>query len=227
MTQPVSPRDLPGDRHASPEAAYVAARLPGSEPSPDDDELLPLLEALLLAASESATVDQLADAAAVSRDRVEWALAQFAATNHRGWRIVRQGDCVQLATAPRFAAQVRRFLGLERQTRLTAASLETLAIVAYRQPVTRAEIEAIRGVDSSGVLSNLLGRELIEVVGRLPALGNPLQYGTTAALLQHFGLTSLDDLPPLGTIDGVDAAALLDARTAEAHETTPDVGSRP
>jgi segregation and condensation protein B len=227
MTQPASPDDRPGNPLTSRGIAYVAARLPGSELSADDHDLLPLLEALLLAASESATVDQLADAAAVGRERVEWALAQFAATNHRGWHIVRHGDYVQLATAPRFAAQVRRFLGLERQTRLTAASLETLAIVAYRQPVTRAEIEAIRGVDSSGVLSNLLGRDLIEVVGRLPALGNPLQYGTTPALLQHFGLASLDELPPLGTIDGVDAAALLDARTAEVHETTPDVVRSP
>ncbi|HEU5431031.1 MAG TPA: SMC-Scp complex subunit ScpB, partial [Thermomicrobiales bacterium] len=193
---------------------------PGMELASAEGDLLALVEALLLAASEPAAIDQLAEAAAVGPERVEWALAQFAATNHRGWHIVRHGDRVQIATAPRFAAQVRRFLGLERQTRLTAASLETLAIVAYRQPVTRAEIEAIRGVDSSGVLSNLLSRDLIEIVGRLSALGNPIQYGTTPALLQHFGLASLDELPPLGTIDGVDAGTLLDARAAEAAEAT-------
>jgi segregation and condensation protein B len=182
----------------------------------DDDELVPLLEALLLAAADAATIDELAAAAEAPRQRVEAALSAMAATNHRGWRVVRLDDRVQLATAPRFAAQVRRFLGLDRQTRLTAASLETLAIVAYRQPVTRAEIEAIRGVDSSAVLSSLLSRDLIEVVGRAVALGNPLQYGATPALLQHFGLSSLDELPPLGEIDGVDAADLLDARAADA-----------
>jgi segregation and condensation protein B len=185
--------------------------------APDDaDDLVPLLEALLLAAADAATIDQLAAAAEIPRWRVEAALAAMAATNHRGWHIVRQDDRVQLATAPRFAAQVRRFLGLDRPARLSAASLETLAIVAYRQPVTRAEIEAIRGVDSSTVLSSLLGRDLIEVVGRAAALGNPLQYGATPALLQHFGLSSLDELPPLGEIEGVDVAALLAARAAEA-----------
>src|SRR5581483_5599816 len=150
-------------------ARYVAASLPGAEPAADD-ELPSLLEALLLAAPEPATIQQLAEAAGVSTDRVESTLAELSATNHRGWQIVRHADRVHLATAPRFAAQVRRFLRLERESRLTGASLETLAIVAYRQPVTRAEIDAIRGVDSSGVLSTLLGRGLIEVVGRLEAL---------------------------------------------------------
>ncbi len=200
-----------------PPARCVAASLPGTEPTADD-ELPPLLEALLLAAPESATVEQLAEAAGVSLDRVESTLADLSATNHRGWQIVRHGDRVHLATAPRFAEQVRRFLGLERESRLTGASLETLAIVAYRQPATRAEIEAIRGVDCSGVLSTLLGRGLIEVVGRLEALGNPMQYGTTPALLQHFGLASLDELPPLGAIDGVAASELLDARAASASD---------
>ncbi|HET7095025.1 MAG TPA: SMC-Scp complex subunit ScpB [Thermomicrobiales bacterium] len=211
------------DRDEQREHRSTARPLPGTEPDVSGDELLALLEALLLAASEPATVGQLADATAIGRERVEGALARLAAEDRRGWQVVRHGDRVQLATAPRFAAQVRRFLGLERQARLTAASLETLAIVAYRQPVTRAEIEAVRGVDSAGVLSNLLGRDLIEVVGRLPALGNPLQYGTTPALLQHFGLASLDELPPLGAIDGVDAAALLDARAAVA-EASGDAG---
>lgn len=219
MTGPAQADDRAG-ADSSRRAAYIAGRLPGMELASAEGDLLALVEALLLAASEPAAIDQLAEAAAVGPERVEWALAQFAATNHRGWHIVRHGDRVQIATAPRFAAQVRRFLGLERQTRLTAASLETLAIVAYRQPVTRAEIEAIRGVDSSGVLSNLLSRDLIEIVGRLSALGNPIQYGTTPALLQHFGLASLDELPPLGTIDGVDAGTLLDARAAEAAEAT-------
>ena len=118
---------------------------------------------------------------------------------------------------------MRRFLGLERETRLTGASLETLSVIAYRQPVTRAEIEAVRGVDCSGVITTLIGRGLVEVVGRLPALGNPIQYGTSPEFLRHFGLGSLDDLPPLGQVSEQDAAALLDQLVAGANgaETSP------
>ncbi len=106
-------------------------------------------------------------------------------------------DEVQLVSAPRLAGTVQRFLGLERTVRLSRAALETLAIVAYRQPVTRGDIEAIRGVDSSGVLQTLLARGLIEAVGRLETVGNPVQYGTTPEFLRFFGLSSLDELPPL------------------------------
>ena len=111
---------------------------------------------------------------------------------------------VQLTTAPRFAEYVRRFLGLERQSRLSAAALETLAIVAYRQPVTRSEIESVRGVDCTGVLATLLQRSLIEAIGRGETPGNPNLYGTTPEFLMHFGLGSLDELPPLGDVNGQD-----------------------
>lgn len=104
---------------------------------------------------------------------------------------------VQLITAPRFAQVVQRFLGLERTVRLSQAALETLAIVAYRQPATRAELDAVRGVDSSGVLQTLIARGLVEPVGRLATVGNPIQYGTTPEFLRFFGLTSLNDLPPV------------------------------
>jgi segregation and condensation protein B len=111
------------------------------------------------------------------------------------------------------------FLGLDREARLSSASLETLAIVAYQQPVTRAEIEKIRGVDSSGVLAKLHARALVEPVARLATVGNPIQYGTTADFLNHFGLRSLADLPPLGEIGGKDGRALLD--TAMTIEEEP------
>lgn len=103
----------------------------------------------------------------------------------------------QLSTAPRFAQLVQRFLGLERTVRLSQAALETLAIVAYRQPVTRADLDAVRGVDSSGVLQTLIARGLVEPIGRLATVGNPIQYGTTPEFLRFFGLASLDDLPPI------------------------------
>jgi segregation and condensation protein B len=104
---------------------------------------------------------------------------------------------VQLITAPRFAPVVQRFLGLERTVRLSQAALETLAIIAYRQPVTRAELDAVRGVDSSGVLQTLIARGLVEQVGRLATVGNPIQYGTTPEFLRFFGLASLNELPPV------------------------------
>jgi segregation and condensation protein B len=100
---------------------------------------------------------------------------------------------------------------LEREARLSTAALETLAIVAYQQPVTRAEIEGVRGVDCAGVLTTLLSRGLIEAVGRLSAPGNPFQYGTTPDFLLHFGLRSLAELPPLGQIEGRDGRVVLEA----------------
>jgi segregation and condensation protein B len=88
-------------------------------------------------------------------------------------------------------------LGLDLSTKLSQAALETLAVIAYRQPLTRAEVEAIRGVGCDGVLRTLITRELVEAVGRLEQPGRPYQYGTTVQFLQYFGLDSLDHLPPL------------------------------
>jgi segregation and condensation protein B len=108
-------------------------------------------------------------------------------------------------------------LGLDRETRLSGAALETLALIAYRQPVTRAEVEALRGVDCSGVLATLHARELIEVAGRLPSVGNPNQYVTSIEFLKQFGLRSLADLPSLeeisdGASDGVFEEILAKSR---------------
>lgn len=114
-----------------------------------------------------------------------------------GLVLVEHAGAYQLATAPALAEHVEAFLGVDRPARLSAAALETLAIVAYRQPVTRAEIEAIRGVDSSAALQTLVARGLIEPVGRLPTAGQPIQYGTTPQFLQAFGLASLEELPEL------------------------------
>lgn len=106
-------------------------------------------------------------------------------------------DEVQLCTAPDLAAILRQFLGQERIVRLSQAALETVALIAYRQPVTRADLEAVRGVDSTGVLQTLLARGLIQPTGRLSTVGNPVLYATTPEFLRLFGLTSLDDLPQL------------------------------
>jgi segregation and condensation protein B len=181
-----------------------------------DDEIIALVEALLLVAPGPSTIDELARGAETDPGRIQTALEAIERIASRGWVVQHHGDRVQLATAPRFAQHVRRFLGLEREARLSAAALETLAIVAYQQPVTRAEIEGVRGVDCSGVLTTLLSRGLIEVVGRLAVAGNPLQYAITPEFLLHFGLKSVADLPPLGEVDGRDSRVVLEAVAAAA-----------
>jgi segregation and condensation protein B len=104
---------------------------------------------------------------------------------------------VQLVSAPDSARAVARFLGVQASGRLSPAALEVLAIIAYRQPLTRAQVDAIRGVDSSGTTRALLARDLIAEVGRLETVGRPILYATTPLFLQQFGLTSLADLPPM------------------------------
>jgi len=103
----------------------------------------------------------------------------------------------QIATKPEYSEYVRRLYRERTALRLSPAALETLAIIAYRQPVTKAEIEETRGVDCSGVLETLLEKKLIKIVGRKEVIGRPLLYGTTQEFLKYFGLTSLSDLPPL------------------------------
>lgn len=155
------------------------------------------LEALLFVSDEPVEISVLASALDRSREEVERALQRLDRTlrdDGRGIALQWLDDSVQLVTAPRFSAVVSRFLSIERTVRLSSAALETLAIVAYRQPVTRADIEAIRGVDSSGVLNTLVARELVEVSGRRATPGTPLEYSTTPAFLRHFGLSSLDEL---------------------------------
>ena len=164
------------------------------------EELPALLEALLLVSPEPAELRDLADAAGVSVTAVEEALATLNDDRSRGWVVIQHRGTAHISSAPRFAPYVRRFLRLDREARLSSAALETLALIAYRQPVTRAEIESLRGVDCSGVLATLYGRQLIEVAGKLPTVGNPHQYVTSVEFLKQFGLRSLADLPPLADV---------------------------
>lgn len=184
-------------------------------------ELPALIEALLLVASGPVAIGDLAEVAGARADEIEDAIERLMEIDDRGWVVQRHRDQVQLATAPRFADQIRRFLGLDREARLSSAALETVAIIAYRQPVTRGTIEAVRGVDSTGVIATLLSRGLIETGGRAETPGQPYHYVTTPAFLQHFGLSSLDDLPPLGSSDGVALGDVLQAKIDEAEQTEP------
>lgn len=157
-----------------------------------------LIESLLFVAAEPVTIDQLTTTLGVEEEVVEETLDRLEAEcARRGIRLQRQGRQLQWVTAPEAAPCVERFLGLQVSKRLSTAALETLAIIAYRQPITRVEIEAIRGVNSDGVLRTLLGKGLIEGVGRLEQVGRPIIYGTTFQFLQYFGLSSLGELPAL------------------------------
>jgi segregation and condensation protein B len=157
-----------------------------------------LVESLLFVAGEPVTVVQLARALDLPADAVATALEELEAQcRGRGVRVQRHGEYVQLVSAPESARSVARFLGVQASGRLSPAALEVLAIIAYRQPLTRAQVDAIRGVDSSGTLRALLARDLVAEVGRLETVGRPILYATTPLFLQQFGLTSLTDLPPM------------------------------
>ena len=188
------------------------------DPREIETELPALIEALLLVASGPVAIGDLAEVTDARIDEIDDAVERLIAIEDRGWVVQRHRDQVQLATAPRFAGQIRRFLGLEREARLSGAALETVAIIAYRQPVTKGTIDAVRGVDSSGVISTLLSRGLIEASGRAETPGQPYQYVTSPAFLQHFGLSSLSELPPLGSSDGVALGDVLQSKIDEAEQ---------
>ena len=147
---------------------------------------------------------QLARALSIAPAEAEAALLALDAAYRqegRGLRIQVRNGRYQLVTAPESAALIEIFLNLDTSARLSAPALEALAVVAYRQPVTRAQIEAVRGVDCSGVLRSLIQRGLLEEVGRLDAPGRPVLYGVTDLFMHHFGLTALHELPPMDDAD--------------------------
>ena len=155
------------------------------------------LEALLFVAERPLTRREIATLAGVDRDTVDARLGDLEVTlRDRGIRLILSSDRVELATAPEAGALIARYVGAD-AVRLTSAALETLAIIAYRQPVTKAIVERIRGVDSDYSIRGLLHRRLVTELGRSDAPGRPILYGTGFDFLERFGLTTLDDLPPL------------------------------
>lgn len=154
------------------------------------------IEALLFVASAPVSLQQLAEALQCPLAEIEAGLdALETLYANRGLALQRHESRVQITTHPVAGELIERFLGLEASQRLSRAALEALAIIAYRQPVTRPGIDAIRGVNSDGVMKSLLSKGLIQEVGRAEGPGRPILYGTTTAFLQHFGLNSLDALP--------------------------------
>lgn len=157
-----------------------------------------LLESVLFVASGPVSVYRLARTLDITPAAVQSLLATLEERNQdRGICLQWSGNDVQLTTAPQASAAIERFLGLEVSTRLSQAALEVLAIIAFMQPVTRPEVDDIRGVNSDSALRTLLSQGLIEEVGRMDTPGRPILYGTTPDFLQHFGLASLDELPAL------------------------------
>lgn len=172
---------------------------PSSEENSETD--LPLsvkLEAMLFVAAEPVATAQLATALDVAPSVIERGLNELdEALSRRGLRLQRHAGRVQLTTAPQLAELIERFLGLEATTHLSRAALETLAIIAYQQPVTRPQIDSIRGVNSDSMMKSLLHKGLILESGRADGPGRPILYSTTPEFLQHFGLNSILEMPPL------------------------------
>jgi len=155
------------------------------------------LEALLFVAERPLSRAEIAQLAGVDRETVDARVGDLAVSlAERGIKLVESGDRVELVTSPEAGRLIARYVGAD-APRLSTPSLETLAIVAYRQPCTRATIERIRGVDSDYTLRTLLHRRLVVELGRSESPGRPILYGTGFDFLERFGLTSLDHLPPL------------------------------
>lgn len=158
-----------------------------------------IVEAVLFASDAPLTADEIARAdEALDEDHVEDALQRLKAEYddaERAFQLTELAEGYQILTRPEFAPYLERFDNVPRSTRLSGPALETLAIIAYRQPIGRLEMEYIRGVSASGVIRTLQDRRLIDIVGRSEGLGRPLLYGTTQHFLEHFGFKSMEDLP--------------------------------
>ncbi len=159
-----------------------------------------IIEAILFASGEPISVSRIAEVAQIDTKTVNNLLKELAneyENRESGIRILKLGNAYQMTSAKEYANEVRSALDLRRNQPLSQASLEVLAIIAYNQPVTKAFMEQIRGVDCSGVVSTLCEKELIEESGRLELPGRPIAYKTTANFLRAFGLSGLDFLPAL------------------------------
>jgi segregation and condensation protein B len=170
--------------------------------SSDRAELEAVLEAILFVASEPVSRGRLMELFAEGEreeagQALEAVLARYGAEPTRGVMAEEVAGGLRLVTRPELHGWLRRFFEISGRQRLSMAALETLAIVAYRQPITSPEVQELRGVNPSGVLKTLLERRLVRISGRKPVVGKPFLYSTTREFLMHFGLGALSDLPPL------------------------------
>lgn len=184
-------------------------------------ETLAALEAVLFASDTPLELDRIAEVLELTLDDARAAveaLREACAGQERGLAVVHVGGGVRLVTRPDLAPILLRLQRLRLKSRLSRAAVETLAIVAYRQPISRPEIEQLRGVGAESVTTHLLERRLIRIVGRKASPGRPMLYGTTREFLEHFGLRDLGDLPPF------DVPAAPPSETAEADTQEAPAG---
>lgn len=163
-------------------------------------EILGALEAILFACGEPIGIDKLSEALELREETVEASLTELMEkfnTPNSGIHLVRLENSFQMTTNPAYITPVRTALDLRRNTPLSQAAMEVLAVIAYNQPVTKAFVEQVRGVDCSGVIGSLVQKGLIEERGRLELPGRPLLYGTTEAFLRTLNISSISELPPL------------------------------
>lgn len=180
------------------------------------------VESILYAAAEPATVGALSTALDSSVQDIELALDELGALcQSRGIRVQRHGNEVQLVTAPESSERIQKFLGLEATNRLSSAALETLAIIAYRQPITKPQIEMIRGVNCDGVMKTLEMHNLVKELGRAETVGHPMRYGVSFAFLEYFGLRGVHDLPPISQLDALNTTS--DGLSAEIPQLEPEI----
>lgn len=188
----------------------------------EDAELKKVLETLLFITDAPLPVSRIAQLCEIrNKERLESALQELRKTydeEGRTLQVMQVAGGWQLATRPEFGLWVRKLYHNKMTVRLTQAALETLCIIAYKQPLTRAEIEAIRGVEVIGPLETLTQRKLITVVGRRESIGRPILYGTTSEFLRQFGLNSLDDLPKLESFNIENVAAAVQSTAVELIE---------
>ncbi|MGN0597314.1 MAG: SMC-Scp complex subunit ScpB [Ruminiclostridium sp.] len=168
-------------------------------------ETMAIIEAILFACGDPITVDKIAEAANIDTDTAAKLISRLERkynVSESGLRIIRLNNGFQITTRQEFAPYVKTALQNKRQAPLTQAAMETLAIVAYNQPVTKAFVEQVRGIDSGSVVNNLVERGLLEEAGRLELPGRPVSYRTSDVFLRCFGLSSLSELPDLPDHDG-------------------------
>lgn len=166
----------------------------------DKKEMEAAVESILFASGEPVNIERICVALAIDRltaERILQGLMDYYAYERRGMRLLKIEDCWQLCSAPDYAEAIRRAFEIRKPAKLSQPALEVLTIIAYYQPVTRAYVDQIRGVDSSYTMSLLLDRGMIEECGRLQVPGRPRQYRTTKQFLRSFHLSSLDELPAM------------------------------
>lgn len=192
-------------------------------------EIESAIEGILFAAGEPVGVERICMALEIDRataDAVCQRLADYYSYERRGIRLLKLDTSYQLCSAPEFAPGIRRAFESRRPAKLSQPALEVLAIVAYYQPVTRAYVDQVRGVDSAYTVGLLLERDLIEECGRLAVPGRPIQYRTTQNFLRSFGLSSLEELPELPNASPEDGQITMEMQAAverlRAEEAAPE-----